>query len=37
MDFNISFKMISNTITISKINKTVNKKDLNNTNIINLK
>lgn len=37
MDFNISFKLSSNTIIISKMKKTVEQKNLNNTNVINLK
>ena len=37
MDFNLSFKLSGNTIIISKIKKTIEKKDLNNTNVINLK
>lgn len=37
MDFNISFKLSFNTIIISKIKKTVEQKNLNNTNVINLK
>ena len=37
MDFNISFKLSFNTIIISKMKKTVEQKNLNNTNVINLK
>lgn len=37
MDFNISFKLSSNAIIISKMKKTVEQKNLNNTNVINLK
>lgn len=37
MDFNISFKMYANTIVISKIKRTIESKNLNNTNVINLK
>ena len=35
MDFNISFKLSFNTIIISKMKKTVEQKNLNNTNVIN--
>ena len=37
MDFNISFKLNANTIEISKIKKSIDKSNLNNTNVINLK
>ena len=37
MDFNISLKLSFNTIIISKMKKTVEQKNLNNTNVINLK
>ena len=37
MDFNISFKLSSNTIIISKMKRSVDEKKLNNTNVINLK
>lgn len=37
MDFNISFKMYSNTIIISKLKRSIESKNLNNTNVINLK
>lgn len=37
MDFNISFKLNANTIEISKIKKSFDKSNLNNTNVINLK
>lgn len=37
MDFNLSFKLSGNNITISKIKRNVEQKNLNNTNVINLK
>ena len=37
MDFNLSFKLSGNNIIISKIKRNVEQKNLNNTNVINLK
>ena len=37
MDFNLSFKLSGNDIIISKIKRNVEQKNLNNTNVINLK
>ena len=37
MDFNLSFKLSGNNIIISKIKRSVEQKNLNNTNVINLK
>ena len=37
MDFNLSFKLSGNNIIISKIKRNIEQKNLNNTNVINLK